>query len=41
VSLVVLSDVSSGYDVSGSLYLRPTFNDLCGFTASEVEDALR
>jgi hypothetical protein len=41
VSPVVLSDVSSGYNVSGSLYLRPTFNDLCGFTEAEVADALR
>lgn len=37
----VLSDVSSGFNVSGSLYLRPTFNELCGFTEAEVESALR
>ncbi|MFN8492310.1 MAG: AAA family ATPase [Caldilineaceae bacterium] len=37
----MLSDVSSGYNVSGSLYLRPTFNELCGFTEAEIAGALR
>lgn len=41
VSPIVLSDVSSGFNVSGNIYLWPTFNDLCGFTEQEVATALR
>jgi hypothetical protein len=36
VSPVVLSDMTSGYNVGESIYLKPEFNDLCGFTESEV-----
>ncbi|KOR28007.1 hypothetical protein TI05_17800, partial [Achromatium sp. WMS3] len=30
VSPVVMSDVSSGYNVSKNISLRPEYNDLCG-----------
>ncbi|MDM8560655.1 AAA family ATPase [Candidatus Parabeggiatoa sp. HSG14] len=40
VSPVVLSDMSSGYNVAESIYLRREFNDLCGFLDFEIEDAL-
>ena len=36
VSPVVLSDMTSGYNVAKSVYLNPEFNDLCGFTEPEV-----
>ncbi|MTW22701.1 AAA family ATPase [Allochromatium palmeri] len=40
VSPVVLSDMTSGYNVAKSVYLNPEFNDLCGFTESEVATVL-
>ncbi|MTW21267.1 AAA family ATPase [Allochromatium palmeri] len=40
VSPVVLSDMTSGYNVGESIYLLPEFNDLCGFTESEVSAVL-
>jgi hypothetical protein len=40
VSPVVLSDMTSGYNVAESIYLQPDFNDLCGFRESEIADAL-
>jgi hypothetical protein len=41
VSPVVLSDMSSGYNVALHVYLEPEFNDLCGFQEHEIEDALK
>jgi hypothetical protein len=41
VSPVVLSDVTSGYNVAENIYLHAEFNDLCGFWESEVAHALR
>jgi hypothetical protein len=41
VSPVVMSDVTSGYNVSESVSLEPEFNDLCGFSESEVHTTLR
>ena len=41
VSPVVLSDVSSGFNISDNIYLRRAFNALCGFTEQEIETALR
>ncbi|MFQ5614914.1 MAG: AAA family ATPase [Anaerolineales bacterium] len=41
VSPVVLSDATSGYNVAKNIYLRPKFNDLCGFWEAEIETALR
>ena len=36
VSPVVLSDITSGFNIAENIYLKPAFNDLCGFTESEV-----
>ena len=41
VSPLVLSDVSSGYNVAENIYLMEEFNDLCGFTAAEVATTLQ
>jgi hypothetical protein len=41
VSPVVLSDMTSGYNVGEDIYLLPQFNDLCGFTEAEVAAVLR
>jgi hypothetical protein len=40
VSPVVLSDITSGYNVAESLTQRPHFHDLCGFTEAELRAAL-
>ncbi|MDG4583867.1 MAG: AAA family ATPase [Candidatus Competibacter sp.] len=40
VSPVVLSDITSGYNIAKSLSQRPEFQDLCGFTAEEVQATL-
>ena len=40
VSPIVLSDMSSGYNVAEHVYLRHEFNDLCGFLDSEIAQAL-
>jgi hypothetical protein len=40
VSPVVLSDMTSGYNVAKSIYLEPEFNALCGFTESEIAELL-
>ncbi|MCB9480414.1 MAG: AAA family ATPase [Desulfobacteraceae bacterium] len=37
VSPVVLSDITSGYNVAESIYFLPKFNDMCGFTEQEVK----
>jgi len=31
VSPVVMSDISSGFNIAENIYLQPDFNDLCGF----------
>ncbi|MEA1048687.1 AAA family ATPase [Lamprobacter modestohalophilus] len=36
VSPVVMSDITSGYNVAENLYLNPDFNSLCGFTEAEI-----
>jgi hypothetical protein len=41
VAPVVLSDLSSGYNVAENIYLRRPFHDLCGFTEAEVGQALK
>ncbi|MCF8015466.1 MAG: ATP-binding protein, partial [Chromatiaceae bacterium] len=41
VSPIVLSDMTSGYNVGKDLYLLPQFNNLCGFTESEVAAVLQ
>jgi hypothetical protein len=40
VSPVVMSDITSGYNIAENIYLDPTFNDLCGFHQSEIEKAV-
>ena len=40
VSPLVVSDMSSGYNVAENLYLLPEFVDLCGFREAEVVDVL-
>jgi len=40
VSPIVLSDLTSGYNVAESVYLEPAFNDLCGFTEAELTAVL-
>jgi hypothetical protein len=40
VSPVVMSDMTSGYNVGENIYLEPAFNDLCGFTEAEIAVAL-
>ncbi len=40
VSPMVLSDLTSGYNVAENIFLNPEFNDLCGFTESEIEQVL-
>jgi len=40
VSPIVLSDMTSGYNVAENIYLRPEFNDLCGFHEAEIADIL-
>ena len=41
VSPVVMSDITSGYNIAKNFYLREAFNDLCGFTSVETEHAVR
>ncbi len=41
VSPVVMSDITSGYNIAENIYLEPEFNDLCGFTEDEVEDIIK
>jgi hypothetical protein len=40
VSPIVLSDMTSGYNVGESIYLKRAFNDLCGFTEAEIAAVL-
>ena len=41
VSPIVLSDMTSGYNVGEDIYLKPEFNDLCGFTETEIATILQ
>jgi hypothetical protein len=40
VAPIVLSDMTSGYNVAKNIYLAPQFQDLCGFTEAEVAGAM-
>ncbi|MBF0232375.1 MAG: AAA family ATPase, partial [Desulfamplus sp.] len=40
VSPVVMSDITSGYNIAENIYFEPEFNDLCGFTQSEIEHVI-
>ncbi|MGH9840906.1 MAG: AAA family ATPase [Blastocatellia bacterium] len=39
VAPIVLSDMTSGYNVAENIYLNPRFRDLCGFTEAELSQA--
>ncbi|MCP4353643.1 MAG: AAA family ATPase [Desulfobacterales bacterium] len=41
VSPVVMSDITSGYNIGENIYLDPELNDLCGFTETEIENAAK
>ena len=41
VSPVVMSDITSGYNIAKNIYFEPEFNDLCGFKQNEIEDVLK
>ena len=41
VSPVVMSDITSGYNIAENIYFEPEFNDLCGFKQNEIEDVLK
>ncbi len=41
VSPVVMSDITSGYNIAENIYLKPAFSDLCGFTEAETENAVK
>ncbi len=38
VSPVVMSDITSGYNVAENIYFAPELNNLCGFSEAEVEN---
>ncbi len=40
VSPVLMSDITSSYNVAEDIYLEPDFNDLCGFKESEIQTVL-
>ena len=40
VSPVVMSDITSGYNIAKNIYFEPEFNDLCGFKEHELEDVI-
>jgi len=41
VSPVVMSDITSGYNIAGNIYFEPEFNDLCGFKQNEIEEVIK
>jgi hypothetical protein len=41
VSPVVLSDITSGYNIAKNISLHPPFNNLCGFEESEIYETLK
>jgi hypothetical protein len=41
VSPVVMSDITSGHNISENISLMPEFNDICGFTEPEIQSILR
>jgi hypothetical protein len=41
VSPVVMSDITSGYNIAENIYLESEFNDLCGFTEKEINDVMK
>lgn len=41
VSPVVMSDISSGFNIAEDIYLQAEFNDLCGFHQAEIAESLQ
>ncbi len=41
VSPVVMSDITSGYNIAKDIYLDRKFNDMCGFTDAETDNAAK
>ena len=41
VSPVILSDITSGYNIARNVSLKPEFNDLCGFGEMDVQAILQ
>ncbi|MCD6224780.1 MAG: AAA family ATPase [Deltaproteobacteria bacterium] len=41
VSPVVMSDITSGYNIAENIYFEPEFNNLCGFKRDEIENVLK
>ncbi len=41
VSPVVMSDITSGYNIARNIYLDPVYNNLCGFDEEEIEQAIK
>jgi hypothetical protein len=41
VSPIVLSDITSGYNVAKNIYFHPALNELCGFTETEISEILQ
>ncbi len=41
VSPVVMSDITSGYNIAENIYFEPEFNDLCGFKQNEIEAVIK
>ncbi|MBF0210638.1 MAG: AAA family ATPase [Desulfamplus sp.] len=40
VSPVVMSDITSGFNIAKNIYFKPKYNQLCGFTEKEIADAV-
>ncbi len=40
VSPVVMSDITSGFNIGENIYFDVSYNDLCGFTEKEIFDAI-
>ncbi len=41
VSPVVMSDITSGFNIAENIYLEPEFNDMCGFREDEIATILQ
>ena len=41
VSPVVMSDITSGYNIAKNIYTNSVFNDLCGFTHREIQETVK
>ena len=41
VSPVVMSDITSGYNIAKNIYFEPEFNDLCGFKRDEIKNVIK